>query len=106
MNDAFEENQPPKVQAVPYSENGSQVNLQVLSLRPQIVSKLRAFAARQSQNDYTDLLWLTNKYPQEIREFSGELNYEQRKAFCTRFAQNNANQEARVRRVKHVLKVI
>ncbi|KAI9836120.1 MAG: hypothetical protein M1819_001736 [Sarea resinae] len=89
---------------VPYNQR----TYPVVNVSHAISSKLAACFDRADLKDYADIVFLVQRFPQEIFFFRTSLNASHRQNFVTAYIHNNqgpANAN-KVRRVKHVLGVV
>jgi hypothetical protein len=81
-------------------------NFAILDILSIMRSKLGAYFARASQNDYVDIAFLVERYSQSVWGVRGQLD----KNYCTRFFDvykaRAAGDQARINRARHVLGVI
>jgi hypothetical protein len=75
----------------------------VIDILHAMASKLNAYYSRQGPNDYADIRFLIQAFPEQVFAIRTQLNVTHRQYYVTYYAQNSP--ENAVRRVKHVLGV-
>lgn len=59
---------------------GSRV-YKILSVQHIFKAKLRSYASRFAENDYNDLIWMWLNLAEQVRQFSHQLDWEERDGF-------------------------
>jgi hypothetical protein len=88
------------------TESGSRT-YRLLDIKHLLAAKLAAFATRASSNDLKDLIWLLNsRYGMQIRDVSGTMPLEQRRALVAAAERERPKlPAARLRRFRHLLRL-
>ncbi|KAI0888617.1 uncharacterized protein GGS22DRAFT_184195 [Annulohypoxylon maeteangense] len=53
----------------------------ILDLQHILKAKLRSYASRFAENDYNDIIWMWLNLEEQVRQFSGRLDWEERDGF-------------------------